>query len=85
MAYLIHTLTEAACFAVANIRDIAWSPESFRHLSTRQGKKDILKGVAKACTSGDSGLAFDDPIQGKGRGLITLLQLVLLLSGAFTC
>ena len=62
-----------------------WNPESFSHLAIRQDKKDMLKGVAETYTSGHSGSDLDDFIRGKGRGLIALLQLVLLLSNDFRC
>jgi hypothetical protein len=85
MAYLVHTLTEVACFAVADIRKVVWNPESFSHLTIPQEKKDTLKGVAEVYTSRNLRPAFDDFIQGKGRGLITLLQSVFLWSGVVRC
>ena len=78
-----HTLTHAAGFAVANIRKVNWNPESFSRLAIRPDKKEVLKGVAISYTNGRSGSNLDDFIQGKGRGLIALLQLVLLLSSDF--
>ncbi|KAF2455229.1 P-loop containing nucleoside triphosphate hydrolase protein [Lineolata rhizophorae] len=64
----------AVGFAVANIRPISWNPGSFAHLAIPRDKKDMLRAVAEAYSGGDSGPAFDDFIQGKGRGLITLLH-----------
>jgi hypothetical protein len=59
-------------FAVANIKDIKWSPLPYACLSISDKQRDVIMALVEARL--DPSVAFDDFIAGKGKGLIMLLQ-----------
>jgi len=61
-------------FAVDDISDIVWNPSSFTHLAISPKKKKVILALAEAHTGRTSRNTFDDFIEGKGQGLIILLQ-----------
>jgi len=61
-------------FVVDDIRDIVWNPSSFDNLSIPAAKKKVITALAKAHMSRASDDVIDDFVEGKGQGLITLLQ-----------
>ncbi|KAL2044439.1 hypothetical protein N7G274_003144 [Stereocaulon virgatum] len=60
-------------FVVDDITKIAWNPSSFDNLAIPATKK-VITALAKAHISGASNDRIDDFVEGKGQGLITLLQ-----------
>ena len=57
-----------------DIKDIVWNPSSFNNLTIPTAKKKVITALAKAHMSRASGDVIDDFVEGKGQGLITLLQ-----------
>jgi len=62
--------------AVAGITDIKWSSLPFENLVLPAEQKNLIKALAQARVTADSEHAFDDFVEGKGQGLIVLLQYV---------
>lgn len=61
-------------FVVDNIKAVIWNPSSFDNLVIPAAKKKVITALTKAHMSRASGDVIDDFIEGKGQGLITLLQ-----------
>ena len=61
-------------FTVANIRDIKWNALAFKSLAIEEEKKMMLQGLVESYQSGSGKSKFDDVIEGKGKGLVFLLQ-----------
>ena len=61
-------------FVVDNIKAVVWNPSSFDNLAIPAAKKKVITALAKAHISRASGDVVDDFVEGKGQGLITLLQ-----------
>ena len=61
-------------FVVDDIKDIVWNPSSFDNLSIPAAKKKVITALAKAHMSCASDDVIDDFVEGKGQGLIMLLQ-----------
>jgi hypothetical protein len=61
-------------FVVDDIQKIVWNPSSFDNLAIPAAKKKIIIALAKAHISRTSDDMFDDFVDGKGQGLIALLQ-----------
>jgi hypothetical protein len=61
-------------FVVDDITAIVWNPSSFDNLTISAAKKKVITALAKAHISRASGDVVDDFVEGKGQGLITLLQ-----------
>ena len=61
-------------FVVDDITDIVWNPSSFDNLAIPATKKNVITALAKAHMSRASDDVMDDFVEGKGQGLITLLQ-----------
>ena len=61
-------------FAVANIKDIEWNALAFKSLAIEEDKKMVLEGLVQSYQSGSGKSKFDDVIEGKGKGLVFLLQ-----------
>lgn len=61
-------------FVVDDIKEIVWNPSSFENLTIPAAKKKVITALAKAHISRASDDMFDDFVEGKGQGLITLLQ-----------
>ncbi len=61
-------------FVVDDIMVIVWNPSSFDNLAILTTKKKVMTALAKAHMSRASGDVIDDFVEGKGQGLITLLQ-----------
>ena len=61
-------------FVVNNIKDIVWNPSSFDNLAIPAAKKKVITALAKSHMSRASDDVIDDFVEGKGQGLITLLQ-----------
>ena len=59
---------------VDDITDIVWNPSSFDNLAIPATKKKVITALAKAHISRASDDVIDDFVEGKGQGLITLLQ-----------
>jgi hypothetical protein len=59
-------------FAVADIKDIKWSPSPYACLSISNEQRDVIMALVEARL--DPSVAFDDFVAGKGKGLIMLLQ-----------
>jgi hypothetical protein len=72
-------------FAVADIRDIEWSPSLFDHLTIPDEDKEIIIALAESRTGRVPGCTFDDFVTGKGRGLNVLLKYVLLCDITSPC
>ena len=66
----------AAEFAVSCIEEITWATLPFDSLVIPEKKKDILQALVQE-TVADQAEIFDDVIEGKGQGLIVLLQYVI--------
>lgn len=60
-------------FAVSCIEDITWTTLPFDNLVIPEQKKDILQALVQEGTA-DCETVFDDVVEGKGQGLIILLQ-----------
>ena len=59
---------------VDDITEIVWNPSSFDNLAIPATKKNVITALAKAHISRASNDIIDDFVEGKGQGLITLLQ-----------
>jgi len=66
----------AAEFAVSGIKEIIWATLPFDSLVIPEKKKNILQALVQE-TVADQAEIFDDVIEGKGQGLIVLLQYVI--------
>ena len=62
--------------AVAGITSIKWSSAPFDSLALPPEQKELVKALAEARMATGSGYGFDDVVEGKGQGLIALLQWV---------
>lgn len=60
-------------FAVADIKDIDWSPSLFDYLVIPDDHKEVITALAEARTGPMSSDLFDDFVVGKGKGLNVLL------------
>jgi hypothetical protein len=60
-------------FAVADISDIEWNPEPFKRLTIPDKQKRLIRAAAVSHVSRATH-SFDDFVEGKGQGLIMLLQ-----------
>lgn len=61
-------------FAVACIEDIQWSDLPFESLVIPEKKKNVLQALVRRHNPDDVDEAFDDFVEGKGKGLIILLH-----------
>ena len=61
-------------FVVDDMKAIVWNPSSFDNLAIPAAKKKVITALAKAHMSRASGDVIDDFVEGKGQGLIALLQ-----------
>ena len=61
-------------FVVDDITAVVWNPSSFDNLAISAAKKKAITALAKAHISRASGDVIDDFVEGKGQGLIKLLQ-----------
>jgi hypothetical protein len=66
-------------FAVAGIEDIKWSSLPFNCLTIPDEQREAVLALAEAralveADAESPGVAFDDFVEGKGQGLIVLLQ-----------
>ena len=59
---------------VDEIKEIVWNPSSFDNLAIPATKKKVITSLAKAHIFRASNDVIDDFVEGKGQGLITLLQ-----------
>ena len=66
-------------FAVANIKNIEWNKGAFRSLELAEDQKKVLQALVESQLRHESEVRFDDFIEGKGQGIITLLQYDLLI------
>jgi len=69
---LIHLCTVE--FAVADIEEIKWSSVPFDCLTLPDEQRETIMAVTETGTSPNSDPEFDDFVDGKGRGIIVLLQ-----------
>ena len=69
-------------FAVAGIEDIQWSNLPFQSLVIPTKKKDMLQALVQPYKPDAEERPFDDFVEGKGKGLIILLQFVSLHSSS---
>jgi hypothetical protein len=60
--------------AVAGITSIDWSSAPFDSLALPAEQKNLVKALAEARMASGSDYVFDDVVEGKGQGLIALLQ-----------
>ena len=67
---------EIAEFAVSGIQDITWTNLPFDTLVIPTKTKEMLQALVHNQTPDPDKPAFDDFIEGKGKGLIVLLQYV---------
>ena len=65
-------------FVVDDIRDIVWNPSSFDNLAIPAVKKKLITALAKTHMSRTAVDVIDDFVEGKGQGLIALLQYEIL-------
>lgn len=70
-------------FAVSDLHDMQWSPESFDCLKIPEGSKKLLLSLAKTRLGRTPMVPFDDFVAGKGRGLNILLQSVIISANTF--
>lgn len=61
-------------FAVTDIEDIKWSSLPFKSLTISDEQRDVTLALAEARICQAPEFSFDDVIEGKGWGLIVLLQ-----------
>jgi hypothetical protein len=61
-------------FAVADIKAIEWSSLPFKSLTISDEQRDVTMALAESHINRVPEYSFDDVIEGKGRGLIVLLQ-----------
>ena len=59
--------------AVGDLEEVQWSPAIFDRLQIPEDNKEILLFVTSSRLRSDGGVAFDDFVKGKGRGLNVLL------------
>lgn len=64
----------SAEFAVSGIGEITWATLPFDSLVIPEKKKDILQALVQEGASDQAEAVFDDVVEGKGQGLIILLQ-----------
>ena len=62
--------------AVTGITSIEWSSAPFESLALPTEQKTLIKALAEARMAAGSDFVFDDFVEGKGQGLIALLQYV---------
>ena len=67
---------QIAEFAVSGIQDITWTTLPFDTLVIPTKTKEMLQALVHNQTPDPDKPAFDDFIEGKGKGLIVLLQYV---------
>lgn len=60
-------------FAVSDIRNIDWNPESFERLTIPDKQKELVQVVVASHVNRET-CSFDDFVRGKGQGLVVLLQ-----------
>ncbi|KAJ5537503.1 hypothetical protein N7494_006982 [Penicillium frequentans] len=70
-------------FAVSDLSDMQWFPESFDCLKIPEGSKRLLLSLAKTRLGRTPMVPFDDFVAGKGRGLNILLQSVTIGANTF--
>ena len=58
-------------FAVANIKDIKWSPSPYTYLLISNKQRDVIMALVEACLN--PSIVFDNFVIRKGKGLIMLL------------
>jgi hypothetical protein len=68
----------AAEFAVSCIEEITWATLPFDSLVIPEKKKDILQALVQETAADQAETAFDDVVEGKGQGLIILLQYAII-------
>lgn len=68
---------DTAEFAVSCIEEITWTTLPFNSLVIPEKKKDILQALVQETAADQAETAFDDVVEGKGQGLIILLQCVI--------
>jgi hypothetical protein len=61
-------------FAVADIEEIKWFSAPFDCLTLSDKQRETIMAVIETETSYDPDYEFDDFVNGKGRGVIVLLQ-----------
>jgi hypothetical protein len=59
--------------SIDNIGDIVWNDDAFKSLVAPPEQKELILAFARSQTK-NKGRGFDDVIQGKGRGIIMMLQ-----------
>ena len=67
-------------FAVADIEEIEWSSVPFDSLTLPDEQRETIMAVTETGTSPNPGPEFDDFVDGKGRGIIVLLQYDILIN-----
>ena len=60
-------------FAVSDIHNIDWNPESFDRLTIPDERKELIRAVVTSHVNRET-CSFDDFVRGKGQGLVVLLQ-----------
>jgi hypothetical protein len=60
-------------FAIADISVVTWNSEPFQRLAIPERQKRLIRSAAISHVKGDAN-NFDDFVEGKGRGLVMLLQ-----------
>ena len=63
-------------FAVADLSDISWNESLFHQLAISSKPKKLIEALTTFQSSRKAKYAFDDFVEGKGRGLIVLLKYV---------
>lgn len=61
-------------FAVDDIEEIKWSSVPFDCLTLPDEQRETIMAVTETRTSRNQDPEFDDFVDGKGRGIIVLLQ-----------
>ncbi|KAH9206677.1 P-loop containing nucleoside triphosphate hydrolase protein [Leptodontidium sp. 2 PMI_412] len=59
-------------FRIDSLKEIEWNVNAFKSLALPGNHKELL--LAFAQTQGDSAAQFDDVIEGKGKGMVVLLE-----------
>lgn len=59
---------------MADIEEIKWSSVPFDSLTLSNEQREAIMAVTETGTSPNSDPEFDDFVDGKGRGIIVLLQ-----------
>jgi hypothetical protein len=62
--------------AVENVAEIQFSDTPFDRLAIPEDKKRVIKSLTESRVRATSGEKFDDIMEGKGEGIIILLQYV---------